>query len=110
MVHGIFCVYDSKARAYLPPFFLHTVEMAQRAFADCANDQGHAFCRNSGDYTLYQVGEFDDLVGVVKARGPHLNLGLATAYVRSGGFAGHRPALIDVTQGGMSHGKDAQGR
>lgn len=48
-----FSVYDIKAAAYLPPFFLPTVGMATRTFSDCANSHDHQFGRNPADYILF---------------------------------------------------------
>lgn len=59
----IFAIYDDKACAYLPPFFLPTKNMAIRAFGDCANDPKHQFGSNPADYTLFELGEFDDTLG-----------------------------------------------
>lgn len=65
MKHKVFAIYDDKAKAYLPPFFMHTVGMAVRVFADCVNTADHAFNRHPGDYTLFEIGEFDDVRGVI---------------------------------------------
>lgn len=59
----IFCVYDDKAKAYLPPFFLPEMGMATRAFGDCVNDPKHNFGMHPEDYTLFCAGEFDDRSG-----------------------------------------------
>lgn len=61
----MFSVYDIKAEAYLPPFFLPTVGMAVRTFADCARSKDHQFGKNPEDYILYELGTFDDSSGVV---------------------------------------------
>ncbi len=59
MILEIFAVYDEKAGAYLPPFFLPTVQIAKRTFGDCVNDPKHNFGRHPQDYTLFHQGEFD---------------------------------------------------
>lgn len=55
----IFCVFDDKAKAYLPPFFMPEVLMAVRTFRNCAQDKEHAFGRNPEDYSLFFLGTFD---------------------------------------------------
>lgn len=60
MIQEIFTIYDSKAGAYLPPFFLPTVPMATRVFGDCVNDPTHQFSKHPLDYTLVHVGQFND--------------------------------------------------
>lgn len=73
MVHRMFSVFDVKAGAYLPPFVLPTEGMATRVFTDCVNSPKHQFGANPGDYTLFELGSFDDanafidlFVGAVK--------------------------------------------
>jgi hypothetical protein len=60
MIVTLFCIYDSKADAFLPPWTLPTVNMARRTFADCVNDKNHAFGKHPHDYTLFKCGEFND--------------------------------------------------
>lgn len=63
MKFKIFSVFDVKAKAYLPPFFLPEEAMAVRTFKDCANDKAHAFGLHPEDYSLFRLGEFDSLSG-----------------------------------------------
>lgn len=63
MKFKVFSVFDKKAGAYLPPFFLPEVAVAQRAFRDCVGDKSHAFGRHPEDYSLVHLGEFDDATG-----------------------------------------------
>ncbi len=60
MKHRIFCIHDVAAGCYLPPFVLHEPAMAIRAFGDCVNSDTHQFGKHPGDYTLFEVGSFDD--------------------------------------------------
>lgn len=64
MKHKIFVIYDAKANAYLPPFFLPTAGMAIRSFGDCVLDDKHNFGKHPEDYSLFCAGEFDDGSGV----------------------------------------------
>lgn len=65
MILRCYSIFDVKAKAFLPPFFLQAQAMAVRAFADCVNDKAHAFGRNPHDYSLFHVGVFDDESGVL---------------------------------------------
>lgn len=76
----IFSIFDLKATAYLPPFFLPTTGMATRAFKDCCNQDGHQFAANPGDYTLFELGEFDDVKGTIETRAAHKSLGNGLQY------------------------------
>lgn len=59
----VFGVYDDKAKAFLPPFFLPEKAMALRTFGDCVNDSSHQWGRHPADYTLFVFGEFDQSTG-----------------------------------------------
>lgn len=61
-----FVIYDDKAKAYLPPFFLPEIGMAIRAFGDCVNDPKHNFGAHPADYTLFCTGTFDDRSGLLE--------------------------------------------
>lgn len=67
MIHKMFSIFDSAAEAYLPPFALPTEGMAVRTFTDCVNSEKHQFGVNPGDYTLFELGTFDDGKGVFDA-------------------------------------------
>lgn len=60
MQHKIFAVYDEKAAAYLPPFFAHQTAMAERSFTAAAMQEGHNFNTWAHDYTLFELGTWDD--------------------------------------------------
>lgn len=56
----IFTVYDEKAKAYLPPFFMNQEGQARRTFGDCINSDKHNFGQHPSDYTLFCLGTFED--------------------------------------------------
>jgi len=60
MLQSIFTVYDEKAEAHLPPFFMHNSQMAIRAFTDCIAAPEHKFAKHPSDYTLFLHGSFED--------------------------------------------------
>jgi len=60
MNQKIFTIFDSKANAYLTPFFLHMDGMALRIFKDCINDKNHQFGKHPEDYTLFCIGSWSD--------------------------------------------------
>lgn len=88
MKYHVFSVFDSKAGAYITPFFMPNEQMALRAFAMVANDVSHPFHKFGTDYTLFAIAIFDDLDGSLTALSPHKNLGLASTYVRSSLYDG----------------------
>ncbi len=70
----IFTIQDAAAGAYLPPFTLPASGMALRSFSDCVNDSKHAFGHHPADYTLFQIGTWDELTGEIVYTGNHKKL------------------------------------
>lgn len=66
MIHGIFTVFDSKANAFLLPFFSQNERVAVRQFTTTCRSDGHPFNDNPADYTLYYLGDFDDTSGLIQ--------------------------------------------
>ena len=76
----VFAVYDSKAEAYLPPFFAQTDGLAIRLFQQAANEENHNFNKWSEDYTLFTIGEWDQDSGTLFAAKANTSLGTALQY------------------------------
>lgn len=58
-----FAVFDSKMGMYLPPFFTRAAGAAVRSFQEAANKADHPFCKNPEDFTLFEIGSYDDTKG-----------------------------------------------
>lgn len=67
MKFKIYSVFDSVAKAYLPPFVVSVEAQAVRACYDAVCDKGHAFGKHPGDYSLFDLGVFDDATGVIES-------------------------------------------
>lgn len=80
MILHIYSVYDSKAKAFLPPFFMHNDALAKRIFGDCASDPKHQFNKHPEDYSLFCLGSWDDQNALIEQRAQATNLGLAGIY------------------------------
>lgn len=72
-------VYDTKAEAFLPPFFCANEALARRSFADACSDPKHPFFKHAEEYILYCIGSFDDQVGVLVVGIPQ-SLGVGSAF------------------------------
>lgn len=57
----IFSVFDSKASAYMSPQFVPSTGDAIRSFCNIASDPSHVFHKFAEDFTLFEVGEWDEL-------------------------------------------------
>lgn len=76
MILQIFSIFDSKAEAYMPPFFFNARGQAIRAFEDLANDNSSSINNHPGDFTLYHIGSFDDVTAELEIKN-HTSLGCA---------------------------------
>ncbi|AXH72221.1 MAG: nonstructural protein [Microviridae sp.] len=61
----IYSVYDSKAEAYIQPIFSTNKATAIRSFAQAANDENTEFNRHAADYTLFEIGTWDEITGLI---------------------------------------------
>lgn len=73
----IFTCYDSKAEIYLTPFFEQTRGSAMRAWMQICTDPQTQFNKFPGDYTLFEIGTFDEHTGNISLYSAKINLGLA---------------------------------
>lgn len=62
---GIFSIFDSKAEAYMQPFFTKEA-VAMREFANLVADKGHAIGQHPEDYTLFCVGAWNEQTGLLE--------------------------------------------
>lgn len=63
MINQVYVVRDSKAGAFLRPFFTPTEGLALRAISDALDDSSSDFFRHAQDYDLYRLGSYDDACG-----------------------------------------------
>jgi hypothetical protein len=57
----MFSVFDSKAEAYLQPFFMRSTGEAVRAFGDLVQGADNQFSKHPQDYVLFELGSWDEL-------------------------------------------------
>lgn len=60
MILKMLSVFDIKVGAYLPPMFFRSRLEAIRAFTSACSDPKHDFAKYAEDYTLFELGEWDD--------------------------------------------------
>lgn len=78
----IYSVYDSKTGVYGQPNFLLNKGAALRAWMDAANDQSSNIGKHPGDYTMFEIGEWDDEAGTIKMHDAKINIGCALEFQR----------------------------
>jgi len=79
-VKKVFTVYDCKAQAYLPPFVCLTRGVAIRMVRAAAMDVSHDFFKFGADYTLFEIGEWNEFKGELKQFAAPTNLGTALSF------------------------------
>lgn len=67
----VYSIHDSKAGAFLQPFFSPNDDTAKRDFGYACNDPEHAFYRSAQDFTLFFIGRFDSTDGRLEGVGPN---------------------------------------
>lgn len=78
----IFTIYDSKAEAFISPFYERSTGLAIRAFEDACNTPEHQFNKYPEDYTLFELGEFNELTAGFELKDSPQSLGLAMLFIR----------------------------
>ena len=81
MVHKIYSVYDVKSQTYTFPFFQATRAQAIRTFTNMAKNNEHHFSLNPEDFTLFEIGEFDDTLGTITQEKME-SIGLALNFIQ----------------------------
>ncbi len=76
----VFTVYDAKAEYFMQPLFWRSVGEALRSFEDEVQNPESMLSKHPGDFTLYQIGEYDQATGGIIAQ-PPFGLGTGLEYV-----------------------------
>lgn len=81
MIQKMYSVRDSKAQAFLQPFFSSADGAALRALSDAVTDGKSQLSHHPEDYILYAVGSFDDNSGEIIPLNPIKLLAVASDFV-----------------------------
>jgi len=73
-MHKVYCIFDSKVGAYLNPLIMRSAGEAVRAFGQACNQADHDFYRYAEDYTLFEIGTWDEITGTFQAYDSHISL------------------------------------
>lgn len=72
----VFTLYDSKACTYLQPYYAVTRGAGLRMISDTLTDVDHHLRKHASDFTLFELGDFDQSSGKFDLYEVHENLGL----------------------------------
>jgi hypothetical protein len=70
MLHKIYTVFDVASGFYAKPFLVRSKGEAIRAIMDILADEKHELTKYSADYTLFELGTFDDNTGMYNTHVP----------------------------------------
>lgn len=79
----LYTVYDSKMEAYLPPFLAKMKGHAIRMFSDTIAQPDSQFAKHPEDYTLVELGDWNEFTGVLTPYKSPVLIGSATEFCRS---------------------------
>lgn len=77
----VFTVYDSKAEGYMNPFYVKSRGEAIRSFTEIANDKSHQIGKYPADFTLFELGEWDENTSKFTLHSTPTSIGLALDFV-----------------------------
>lgn len=60
MTIKVYSIFDSKSKSFQRPFYMLNNYTAIRAFSDLVNTDGQMESRHPQDFSLYEIGTFDD--------------------------------------------------
>jgi len=81
----IFVIYDSAVDAYLNPMFFRSKGEALRSFGVAVNDPNTQFHVHPGDFTLFEIGAYDDATGAITQLDAKISLGNAIEFKETDG-------------------------
>lgn len=87
----IFTVYDSKVEAFLRPFFMQSKGEAIRAFEDTCQDQKSQLNKHPEDFTLFEIGEYDDSNAGIITHQAKIALGTALEHIKKSDYSNISP-------------------
>jgi hypothetical protein len=82
MIKKIFAIYDSKAETYNNPYFALTTGAAIREFELAVQNNDSMLSKYPEDYTLFEIGTFDDSTAEIMPYAAHVSLGKALEYIK----------------------------
>lgn len=83
MLLNVYSVFDSKVGAYLPPMYFRSKGEAIRAFSSAALKEDHDFHRYAEDYTLFELGQWDDSSAKFVSHSTPVSIGKAIEFLVS---------------------------
>jgi len=78
----VYAVYDSKIGVFARPFFMQSKGEALRAWQDVVNDPNTSFHKHPEDFTLFEIGVWEDEDARFENHVSPESMGLALDYTK----------------------------
>ena len=93
---NVYSIFDSAAKAYMSPFFMHNNGLAIRAFSDQVNsEKENQISKHPEQFTLFQIATYDDSTGKLEAVETPKPLGKGNEYKEQQVEINQLKSLID---------------
>lgn len=83
MLFGVFAIYDSAISTWRPPVYARNKGEILRLFVDSVNNPQTDYGKHPADYTLFELGTFDDDKCFFDLFKAPVKLGTALEFVRT---------------------------
>lgn len=90
---NVYAVYDAKVKYFHNPMVMRNRGEALRSWEQVANDEKSSICAHPSDFSLMELGTFDDQTGKIDLLPVPESLGLALQFKR---LAETSPTLFDL--------------
>jgi len=77
----VYAIYDSKLETYNNPVVANTKGAMIREFVDIAKNEQHPVGKHPADYTLFEIGTYNDSSGKVEMHKAAINMGTALSLI-----------------------------
>jgi len=81
MIINIYSVFDAATNAYLQPMYALSKGQIIRGITEAVNDPKHDFHKYARDYTLFELGTFDDSCAMFKLLPSPKSLGVLVEFL-----------------------------
>ncbi len=81
MLLSVFAIYDSGVSTWMPPLYARNKGEITRWFAEAVNDSKSKISKYPQDYTLFELGTWDDDKCKFSLHSTPISIGIAVEYV-----------------------------
>lgn len=78
----VFCFHDQAAKAYMNPWVMPSKGLAERQMVDLVNNKETTMSQHPADYTLFEIGTWDELTATYVPHDSKISLGCAFDFIK----------------------------